>query len=126
MIHIRSDYTKTRSKFYGPSLGCSYERCRACRDPLHVAPTPRLLSLPSWSVVLLTEVEKSPQLSIETRHTIADNMQRRFLIACVTLYRVMTKPPSLPHDTKPQSPPPKVPIPAAIETPQVFPSTEIE
>ena len=28
--------------------------------------------------------------------------------------------------TRPQSPPPKVPILAALETPQVFPSTEIE
>ena len=30
------------------------------------------------------------------------------------------------RDTKPQSPPPKFPIPAALETPQVLPSTEIE
>ena len=28
--------------------------------------------------------------------------------------------------TRPQSPPPKVPIPVALETPQVLPSTEIE
>ena len=28
--------------------------------------------------------------------------------------------------TRPQSPPSKVPIPAALETPQVLPSTEIE
>lgn len=49
-------------------------------------------------MVLPMEVEKSSQLSTETRHNNGDNMQRKLAIPRVTLRGDMTRPPSLPHD----------------------------
>lgn len=98
VIHMRSDYTKTGSKFCGPSLGCSYELFRACRDPTPATPPPILFPWPSWSVVLPMEVEKSSQLSTDTRHNNGDNMRRKLAIPRVTLRGDMTRPPLFPHD----------------------------
>ena len=43
--------------FYGSSRGGIYDRLRARRDPAHVPPPLRMVSLPSQSIVLPVELE---------------------------------------------------------------------
>lgn len=77
-LHMRSNYTNTKSKFYGSSKGHSYYHPRARRDLAHVPPPLRLVPPSSQSIILLTEVEEPSQLNVQTRDTIVESMWTTF------------------------------------------------
>lgn len=58
MLHMKLDYVDTRSHYYGPNMGFTYEREGAYSDPRHVPPLLRFLPLLSRSLVLPTDVEE--------------------------------------------------------------------
>jgi len=58
VLHMRQNYTITRSEFFGLGLRRSYDRADAYRDHAHVSPALRLLPRPSQSVVLLMELDQ--------------------------------------------------------------------
>lgn len=95
---MRSDYIHTRSHYYGPNLGCTYEHGGGHKDLRHVPPPPIFFPLPSQSLVLPIELKELSQLSGETRETIVDSRQMSLASAHVALDGGISRPPPFLHD----------------------------
>ena len=57
VLHMRLDYTNTTLTLYESYRGHNYDHYGAHRDPTHVPPPLILVPLPSWSIVLSTELK---------------------------------------------------------------------